>query len=642
MMKKPYLERLQEGVLLFDGAMGTYLFNQGIYLKKCFEEVCLSQPQMVLNIHKEYLQAGAQALETNTYGANPIKLRSYNLAHKTEAINKKAVEIAQEAASLVEDPVYIAGAVGPTGQKLEPEGSLSLKEARNSYELHIGTLLRAGVDVLLLETFTDRTELELAIEVVQRIDSSVPLQVQFTASHRLLSDQDFFQRQAMKWGRYFQANEAIDVVGVNLMGPTDALEALRALKQTTTKPIVMMPDAGYPKEVDGRQFYVTDPDHFASHAKLYLDGGASVIGGCCGTTPRHIQEMGQAVLNFDQGRRNIFLTDQVEVSNPVEASSLASRSRLGADLAGGHWVATVELVSPIGTDLSKVLAKAKALEEAGVRYINIPDGPRASARISALVTAMDIQRHTSIEPIFHMCTRDKNLIGLQSDLLASEAVGLKNILMITGDPPKVGKYPSVTGVFDVDSVGLLKLGSRLNQGMDLAGDPLPQATNLVPGTGVNPMFPVPEKELERAWAKAEAGAEYFITQPVYDPKTLGPFLEKLAEIKLPIILGMWPLASYRNALFLNNEVPGVVIPEIVLRRMEGIQDKESARQEGVAISLEILKEFKSFVGGIQVSPPFTTSQPLSKWSKELNHVCNYRRCSPGDFLGGIPLASGPV
>jgi methionine synthase I (cobalamin-dependent)/5,10-methylenetetrahydrofolate reductase len=608
MMKKPYLERLQEGVLLFDGAMGTYLYTKGIYLKKCFEEVCLSKPQLVLDTHLEYLQAGAQALETNTYGANPIKLRSYNLAHKTEAINQKAVALAKEAAAIVEGQtgvgIYIAGAVGPTGQKLEPEGSLSPVDARRSFEAHIGALIRAGVDILLLETFTDRTELEIAIAVVRELAPEIPLQVQFTASHTLLSDQTYFAQQALDWGRYFQEQAAIDVAGVNLMGPSDALEALKALKQVCTKPLVMMPDAGYPKEVDGRQFYVTDPDHLASHAKLYLDGGAAVIGGCCGTTPAHIREMGQSIFNFDHGRRNLLLKQEVPDAKLSPESALGTRSKLGADLAAGQWVATVELVSPIGTDLSKVIAKARALKEAGVKYINIPDGPRASARISALVTAMEIQRHTGIEPIFHMCTRDKNLIGLQSDLLASEATGLRNILMITGDPPKVGKYPSVTGVFDVDSVGLLKLGRRLNQGVDLAGDPLPMATNFVSGSGVNPMFPVPEKELERAWAKAEAGAEFFITQPVYDPRTLGPFLEKLVEIKLPILLGMWPLANYRNALFLNNEVPGVVIPEAVLRRMELIEEKEQARQEGIAISLEILGEFKTSVQGIQVSPPF--------------------------------------
>lgn len=587
-------------MLLFDGAMGTYLFSKGAYLKKCFEEVCLTNPGMVLDVHREYIESGAQAIETNTYGANPIKLKGYNLSDKTEIINREAVFLARQAAG---EDVYVAGSVGPTGQILAPEGSLSIEDARNAFQAHIGALLWAGVDLILLETFMDRREMALAIQVTRSLDATIPIQAQFTFSRSVFAGEDFYQKEAAEWAHFLQ-EQPIDAAGVNLMGPSDALDILGILKTHLSKPIAVMPDSGFPKEIDGRQFYLTTPDYFAEYAKLFLDTGVAVIGGCCGTTPAHIEKMAKSVLSFDAGRRRIKSISAVSAAEEKQPVPIESRSNLGRDLKEGHWINMIELVVPSGWDLSAIIGKAKELEAGGIRYVNLPDGPRASARISAMVAAFEIARNTTIEPVLHCATRDKNLIGLQADLFGCESQGLHNLLIVTGDPPKIGKYPDVTGVFDVDSVGLTNMVRRFNSGIGLGGEDLGAQSSFVMGTGVNPAFPVPEKELERAWLKAEAGSEYFVTQPVWDTDRLEHFLEKLSETKIPVILGVWPLASYKNAVFLNTEVPGVSIPKYILARMAAHEDQEAARQDGIAISREILDRVRPLVRGVQVSPPF--------------------------------------
>jgi len=599
-MRKPYLDRLKDGVLLFDGAMATYLFSQGVYLKKCFEEVCMTNPQMVLDVHREYLARGAQALETNTYGANPLKLAGFHLADKTEQINRAAVSLARQAAG---EEVYVAGSVGPTGRLLEPEGPLTEAQAQESFRAHIGALLRAGVDLILLETFQNRRELALAVAVVKEFDANIPIQAQFTWGRGLFVGEDFYQTETAEWAHFLEALP-VDVVGVNLMGPADALDAVKILRDTLTKPLAVMPDSGMPKEVDGRQFYLSTPESFAEYAKLFLDAGVSVIGGCCGTTPEFIGKAADAIFSFDAGRRQVkWVPSKPEVPE-LAPVPLAQRSALGAALARGEWISTVELVPPLGIDPKAMLEKAATLEAAGVKFVNLPDGPRASARLGALASAALISRATGLEPLLHMACRDKNLIGLQGDLFGYHALGLRNVLLVTGDPPKVGKYPNVTGVFDVDSIGLTQVVRRFNSGIDMGAEALPQATAFVHGTGVNPAFPVPKTELERAQQKAEAGTEYFITQPVWDADQLERFLDDLQKTGVPVILGVWPLASYRNALFLANEVPGVVIPQAILDRMEGISDKEAGRQEGIAQVRTIISRFRRRVAGIQVSPPF--------------------------------------
>jgi homocysteine S-methyltransferase len=419
----------------------------------------------------------------------------------------------------------------------------------------------------------------------------------------LFVGEDYYRTETAAWARFLE-DLAVDVVGVNLMGPADALDAVRILQETLTKPLAVMPDSGMPKEVDGRQFYLTTPDSFAEYAKLFLDAGVNVIGGCCGTTPEFIGKAADAVFTFDAGRRQVkWVPSKPEVPEQAPVP-LGERSAFGAALARGEWVATVELVPPLGIDPTGLVDKAKALEAGGVKFVNLPDGPRASARLGALVASSLIARQTSLEPILHMACRDKNLIGLQGDLFGYHALGLRNVLLVTGDPPKVGKYPNVTGVFDVDSIGLTQVVRRFNAGVDMGAEALPQATRFVHGTGVNPAFPVPRTELDRARQKAEAGTEYFITQPVWDADGLERFLDDLQKLDVPVLLGVWPLASYRNALFLAQEVPGVVIPDAVLKRMEALADKEESRKEGIRQAREIIGRFRNRVAGIQVSPPF--------------------------------------
>ncbi|MCK5673860.1 MAG: methylenetetrahydrofolate reductase, partial [Spirochaetales bacterium] len=343
--------------------------------------------------------------------------------------------------------------------------------------------------------------------------------------------------------------------------------------------------------------------YFAEYSLKFLDAGVSVIGGCCGTTQEHIKKMGDALLSLDKGRRQQIAIKQEEDSS-IDPVPLVERSSLGEALANGEWINAVELVPPVGTDLSGVLNKADKLINKNVNVINIPDGPRASSRISAFLTSVEIFRKTGIETIPHICCRDKNLIGLQSELLSSQAAGLRNILAITGDPPKVGNYPAVTGVFDVDSIGLISLAASLNRGIDLGGKNIPAQTSFVLGAGINPTAQFVEKEIERVFMKADAGVDYFITQPVFDLEVLSNFLDRIKSSGVPVIAGIWPLASYRNALFLHNEVPGVTIPEHIMTRMEKQESKKAARNEGILIARNAIKQIKSQIAGIQVSPPF--------------------------------------
>ncbi len=598
-MRTPYLERLREGILLFDSAMGTMLYERGIGLSRSFDEASLSRPELVTRIHRENAEAGAQALTTNTFGANPIKLASHGLADRTEEINRAGVRLAREVAG---EELYVAASVGPLGQRIAPLGRLTVEEAKEAYRRQMGALLEGEIDLIILETFKSIDELQLAVAVARSLSSDVPIQAQFTIGPLLTEE---YRREAPGIAESLDRTEGIDVVGLNCtVGPADMLEILLAIRERVRKPISIMPNAGYPKEVEDRLIYLATPDYFAEYALRYHEAGANVIGGCCGTTPDHIHKMGRAILSFSTARHEISISQAEVKALPKEPPPLRARSRLGEALASEAWITSVEVVPPLGSDLSKVIQRSTELAAAQVTCVNVPDGPRASARISALITAIELQRRAGVETILHFACRDKNLIGMQADLLAAEAVGLKNLLMVTGDPPKVGNYPDVSGVFDVDAIGLLSLGRRLNHAVDLGGSELAAPTGLVLGAGANPASPVIAREIDRAYRKAEAGAEFFITQPVFDVELLLSFLRKIEGAGVPVIAGVWPLASYRNALFLHNEVPGVVIPEEIMRRMERQETKEGARDEGIRIAREIIAKIRGAVRGVQVSPPF--------------------------------------
>ncbi len=602
-MRKKYLDRIKDGIILFDGAMGTMLYEDGIPLSSCFEEVCLSSPDMVKSIHMRYIEAGAQVIETNSFGANPVKLKSYQLEEKTEEINRAAVRIAREAAG---DEVYVAGSVGPLGQRLVPFGKIEKKEAENAFEVQISALIEEKVDLLLFETFRDIEELLLAVRVAGRIDPSMPVQAQFTIGP--LNEEEY-RKEAPSLARRLDREEAVDVIGINCaVGPDHLLEILMAVKPHVKKPVSVMPNAGLPREIDNRNMYLASPSYFGNYALKFFEAGAAAIGGCCGTTPEHIKKAGQMVLSLGKaaaGKGSSFQETPVQEKKEIP---LAEKSALGRALAEGSWITTVELIPPIGTDLARIIERSSELRKKGILGINLPDGPRASSRISVAITAIEIERKAGIETIPHICCRDKNLIGIQAELLGSHAAGLRNLLIITGDPPKVGNYPDVTGVFDVDSIGLITLAKRLNRGIDLGGRELSGQTSFVIGAGANPASTGLEREIERCFLKAEAGADFFISQPVFDSEILLDFLERIRGTNIPLIAGVWPLASYRNALFLNNEVPGVSIPEHIMKRMEKTRTKEAAVREGILIAREILESVRSAVCGVQVSPPFGVIQ----------------------------------
>jgi homocysteine S-methyltransferase len=600
-MKKPYLQRLQEGVLLFDGAVGTMLYEKGIFVNQCFENANIEAPDLVLELHTEMAEAGAQALTTNSFGANPVRLESYSLREKTREINMRAVELARSVAG---DELYVAGSVGPLGKTLAPVGSFSREEAEQAFRIQMEALRDAGIDLFILETFKNLDELLLATRVARETAPEIPIQSQFSfRPHR----KEGLDTDIQYVFSSLQHEAAVDVAGLNCStGPAFMLDILQKIQGIVTKPISVMPNAGFPREYEGRQLYMASPDYFAEYALKFLDAGATVVGGCCGTTPEHIRKMAQAILSLGKARKKQMslelppLVPEAEIS-PVP---IQERSALGAKLAAGEWITSIELVPPRGTSLDKILEKAKSLEQSGVTCINIPDGPRASSRISTMVTAMKIRDHTSIEIIPHLTCRDKNIIGLQAELLGAQAAGLRNLLLLTGDPPKVGNYPEATGVFDIDSIGLISLARKLNRGIDLAGKPLNAPTSFVIGAGTNPAAPVLEREIDRTFRKIEAGAEFLITQPIFDVELLEFFLEKMRSTGIPIIAGVWPLSSYRNACFLHNEVPGVTIPQSILDRMERHPEKEEALEEGIAIVREIIRDIKPLITGIQISPPF--------------------------------------
>ncbi len=598
-MRKNYLERVKENIVLFDGAMGTMLYEDGIPLSSCFEELCVSSPEIVQDIHRKYIASGAHVIETNSFGANPIKLKSYQLEDRVEDINRASVRIARDVAG---SEIYVAGSVGPLGERVAPFGKIEKKTAEAAFEAQISALMKEDIDLIILETFRDIDELLMAARVAERLNPDMPVQAQFSMGPLNIEE---YHKEAPGAAKRLNRESAIDIIGINCaVGPDHLLEILMAVKPHVSKPLSVMPNAGLPRQIDNRNMYLASPVYFGNYALKFYEAGASVIGGCCGTTPEHIKKAAQMVLSIDSGFRKGVIENTLLEADAKDPVPLEERSALGRALARKEWIATVELVPPIGCDLSGIINKSAEVKKNGVLCVNLPDGPRASSRVSVTVTALEIERQAGVETIPHICCRDKNLIGLQAELLGAQAAGLRNLLIITGDPPKVGNYPDVTGVFDVDAVGLISLARRLNCGIDLGGKELPGPTSFVIGAGANPVSTGIEREIERAYAKAEAGADYFITQPVFDADQLLSFLERIRGTKLPVIAGIWPLASYRNALFLNNEVPGVTIPEEIMKRMEQADTKEAARREGILIAREILDTVRSSVAGVQVSPPF--------------------------------------
>ncbi len=584
-------------VHVVDGAMGTMLYGRGVFLNVCYDELNLRQPDIVAGIHREYVRAGADIIETNTFGANPIKLATHGLTPETERINAAAAGLARDAAG---DRAAVIGAIGPLGVRLEPFGELSVDEARSAFLRQARGLVEGGVSGFVLETFSDVQELAAALQAVREA-SDLPVIAQMTVG---TDGKTHYGTDPEVFGPEIEALGA-DVIGVNCsVGPHGVLEAVEKLVRVVTVPISAQPNAGLPREVGDRKIYMASPEYMASYARRMVEAGARLVGGCCGTTPAHIRE----IVGFVQSVSPRHVAAATAVPLPAEARDpvpLAERSRLAARFAHGEFVTTVEIVPPRGVDPAPMFDQVRQLKSAGVDAVNVPDGPRAQSRMGALLSGLLIQREVGMEAVVHYACRDRNLLGMLSDLLGAAASGLNNLLIITGDPPKMGPYPDATAVFDIDSIGLTNLVARLNRGLDPGGNPLGDPTRFLIGVGVNPAALDLDRELRRFAWKVEAGAEYAVTQPVFDLEQLDRFLARVSAFRIPIVAGIWPLVSLRNAEFLANEVPGISVPDAVLDRMRraSAEGKESALAEGVRIAREMAAAVRERVQGIQVSAP---------------------------------------
>ncbi|MEP7271593.1 MAG: bifunctional homocysteine S-methyltransferase/methylenetetrahydrofolate reductase [Acidobacteriota bacterium] len=591
-------------VRVFDGAMGTMLYSKGVYINRCFDELNLSGPEIVQGIHREYIKAGAEIIETNTYGASRLKLAHYGLDDRHTEINVSAARIARKAAETANHDVYVAGAISPLGVRIEPYGPTSMEEAREVFRAQAEALLTGGVDCFVLETFQDLEEIHQAIRAIRELCDLV-IFAQVT-----ISDQgetaygtapEVFTPQLDKW----LGLEGADVIGLNCsVGPQIILSAIERMRPLTSRRLSAQPNAGMPRDVQGRQIYMCSPEYMAKYAKRLISSGVKFIGGCCGTTPEHIKLIVDAVRALSPGRSTVSAISVGDQSVRVDPVPFAERSRFAKRIAEGSFVTSVEIVPPKGCDASRMIEGVRALKEAGVDAVNVPDGPRAQSRMGALAVSLIIEQQVGIEAVTHYACRDRNLLGMQSDLLGAAALGLHNFLLVTGDPPKMGPYPDATAVFDIDAIGLTNMVNRLNHGLDPGGNPIGRPTSFVIGVGVNPGAIDLDHEIRRFEWKVDAGAEFAITQPVFDPEQLKQFLKRIAHCRIPIIPGIWPLVSYRNAEFLNNEVPGVSVPPSVLERMRQAGDGAAALREGLKIAQEMLEEVRPYVQGVQVSAPF--------------------------------------
>ncbi|MHB1095218.1 MAG: bifunctional homocysteine S-methyltransferase/methylenetetrahydrofolate reductase [Gemmatimonadaceae bacterium] len=596
-------------VVIADGAMGTLLYAKGVFINQCYDELNVRQPDLVRGIHADYVRAGAELLETNSFGANRPKLQHYGLEAHVREFNLAAATLAREAAG---DDALVAGAVGPLGVRIEPYGPTSREEAQELFAEQMRALKEGGVDCFILETFSDLDEITQAVKAARAVDPTLPVIAQVTVGPDGVTSFGVPPEEAAE----MLDETGADIIGLNCsVGPQTILEAIERMAAVTTKKLSAMPNAGMPREVGGRAMYMASPEYMANYARHLIQAGVRLVGGCCGTTPEHIRAMVDGVrplvprhatvMQSAGGGRLSRVTAPPE-SHAVAAVPLAERSAWGRKLAAGEFVTTVEIVPPRGVDPSKMLTEVRKLKDAGVDAVNVPDGPRAQSRMSAIATSVLIQQACGIETVTHYACRDRNLLGMLSDLLGASALGLHNVLLVTGDPPKMGPYPDATAVFDIDAIGLTNLVSRLNHGMDPGGNSIGAPTRYVIGVGVNPVAIDVEHELKRFAWKVEAGAEFAVTQPVFDTAQLESFVARIADARIPVVAGIWPLVSVRNAEFLANEVPGVTVPPAIIDRMRRANEKskDHAVAEGIAIAREMLERVRPVVQGVQVSAPF--------------------------------------
>ncbi|NOY74561.1 MAG: bifunctional homocysteine S-methyltransferase/methylenetetrahydrofolate reductase [Kiritimatiellaeota bacterium] len=591
-------ERINSEVLIFDGAMGTEIYKRDYFVNTSFDELNIKAPDVIGEIHAAYIDAGSDVLTTNTFTANRVTLSKFGLGDKVFEINTAAAEIARDQSN---GDTLIAGSVGPltaaAGVNLDEE------ECRDVLAEQISALRGGGVDFIVFETLPSLRDVETALAAAAKSCDDFPYVLSFSVDRNGESHRGEPLRNLV--GLLSDVETAPTAVGLNCcVGPEGILNPLTTLLSATNLPVIVQPNAGIPKQVDGRMIYMASPEYLTTYALRFVNLGASAVGGCCGTGPEHIADMARSIKRVAVIGKRTVVTKPVDSTTLKEPVPTAEKSSLGAKLAAGEWISTIEIVPPKGFDLASTIEKAAKCAAAGIDAINIPDGPRASSRISPLVTAIKIESEAKIEAVLHFCCRDRNLIGMQSDLLGCAASNIKNLLFVTGDPPKLGQYPNASAVFDADSIGMVEVQRQLNKGIDLGGNPIGDPTSALIGVGADPNAIDMIRELRRTREKIEAGAEFIITQPVFDIEPLLRFIDEIADLQIPVLAGIWPLASYRNAEFMKNEVPGVVVPDSVMERMGKADTKEAQRSEGIAIAREAVEGLRDVIKGVQVSAPF--------------------------------------
>jgi homocysteine S-methyltransferase len=590
-----FLDALESRVLVCDGAMGTMLYARGIFLNRSFDELNLTQPDLVAEVHQAYVRAGADVVETNTFGANRVKLAAFGLSDRVHAINVAGARIARHAAR---DQAYVAGSIGPLGVRIEPWGKTGVDEAEEIFREQAKGLVDGGVDLFVLETFRDVNEIGAAIRAVRSL-CSLPIVAQMTTEE----DGNSLDGVAPETFVPELEQRGADVVGLNCsVGPAAMLETLERMARVTHVKLSAQPNAGKPREIEGRNLYLCSPDYMASYARRFINTGVRLVGGCCGTTPDHIRAIKVAVRSLTPG------ATRKEGARPAAPVAVASppvprpeKSRMANTLSRGGFIVSVELTPPRGFQADGLVEQAKRLKRHGVDLVNVPDSPHASARMSALAAACLVQQQAGVETILHYACRQRTLLAMQSDLLGAHSMGVRNVLIVTGDPPKVGDYADATSVSEVDSIGLVNVVARLNTGLDIGGQPIGSATAFHVGVAVNPGALNLDEELRRFAYKVQAGAEFAITQPVFDVDEFRRFIERVAPHGVPIIAGLMPLESVRHAEFMANEVPGVRVPPAVLERMRRAEADGRAADEGLAIAREIAAEIRPLVRGVQIS-----------------------------------------
>jgi homocysteine S-methyltransferase len=605
LINKPFLEALDQRVLVCDGAMGTMLYAKGVFINRCFDSLNVMSPDTVTEIHQDYVRAGADVLETNTFGANRIKLRSFGLGDKVRDINVEGARITRRAAR---DQAYVAGAIGPLGVRIEPWGKMGTDEAGAYFREQADALAEGGVDLFILETFRDLNEMGAAIAAVRSV-SELPIVAQMTIE----DDGNSLDGTPPEQFAPEMERRGADVVGVNCsIGPAHMLETVERMAGVTRARLSAQPNAGRPRDIEGRNIYLSSPEYLASYARRFAQQGVRLVGGCCGTTPEHIRQMKTAIKQMNAGRSAAAspvgrapsgspgVPDMARPAATVDVIPRAEKSQFAATLSAGRFATIVELLPPKGFAGDDVVEQARALKIRGVDVVNIPDGPRGP-RMSALALAVLIQQKAGIETVLQFSCRDRTLLGMQSDLLGAHAMGIRNVVAVTGKARTVADYPDATTVFDVDSVGLTNVITRLNRGLDIAGQGIgaPAAFHL--GVRVNPGAEDLDAEVKRFEYKVEAGAEFAITRPVFDAATFERLHKRIASAKIPILVGVWPFENVIDAEFMANEVPGIRVPDQVLDRMRSARSDDEASAQGIAIARETLVAVRGLVQGVHIA-----------------------------------------